>query len=311
MISPESSDFRLYYSGVAIRSTTSEHACAGCASTRGSNGRLFERDGSFRLWRCSDCGTESWVAVDGAEGAESPSEYWDLQRFESYERDEVRIEYTDRYDRLRQLAGIDSTAFRHKRVADWGGGIGNLATWAKASGAAEVTVLDTDPRALAIAGERGLTTVEVDLLDEAARFNVIFAIDVIEHVNDPAGFLDALGRHLAPGGTVVLETPSSKFWLRHLARREQPPYFGRRLRHFLYYYEHKHYFSIKGLTALADARGFDVGGVRLVGSPRSKIAASAFPGTSTMHRVLRRCTSAALAALGRRNKIWMSLERRP
>jgi 2-polyprenyl-6-hydroxyphenyl methylase/3-demethylubiquinone-9 3-methyltransferase len=45
-----------------------------------------------------------------------------------------------------------------------------------------------------------------DLLAEGARFQVITALEVIEHVPDPAGFVRTLVGLLEPGGVVVLST---------------------------------------------------------------------------------------------------------
>jgi len=50
------------------------------------------------------------------------------------------------------------------------------------------------------------TGVAEDLLGEQARFPVISALEVIEHVPDPQAFLATLARLLAPGGQLFLST---------------------------------------------------------------------------------------------------------
>lgn len=45
-----------------------------------------------------------------------------------------------------------------------------------------------------------------DLAAEGARFDVVIALEVIEHVTDRAAFLAALARLVAPGGLVILST---------------------------------------------------------------------------------------------------------
>lgn len=44
------------------------------------------------------------------------------------------------------------------------------------------------------------------------RFDLVYASEVIEHVNDTASFLAELTRVLSPGGRLVLSTPNSAFW---------------------------------------------------------------------------------------------------
>lgn len=49
-------------------------------------------------------------------------------------------------------------------------------------------------------------------------FSVIFAGDLIEHLSNPGLFLDAVKRHLAPGGRLILTTPNT-FNLFNLAEK--------------------------------------------------------------------------------------------
>ncbi|MBL8473232.1 MAG: methyltransferase domain-containing protein [Rhodocyclaceae bacterium] len=67
---------------------------------------------------------------------------------------------------------------------------------------------------------RGFNVRCVDATSEAdlgERFDVVFIGDVLEHVNNPVGLLAFAGRHLAPGGRVLVSTPnpfSRKFFRR-------------------------------------------------------------------------------------------------
>jgi len=48
--------------------------------------------------------------------------------------------------------------------------------------------------------------VAADLIAEGARFDVVTALEVIEHVPDPAGFVAGLAQLVRPGGLVVVST---------------------------------------------------------------------------------------------------------
>src|SRR5580704_11179670 len=43
------------------------------------------------------------------------------------------------------------------------------------------------------------------------RYNVIFLFDVLEHIADERGFLEALLYHLAPGGRLILNVPAGQW----------------------------------------------------------------------------------------------------
>jgi 2-polyprenyl-6-hydroxyphenyl methylase/3-demethylubiquinone-9 3-methyltransferase len=100
------------------------------------------------------------------------------------------------------------------RLLDVGCGAG-LAAEALATRGFDVLGIDAAEAALAAAeahaAGRGLpiayraTSVEA-LADEGARFPVVTALEVIEHVADPAAFLRTLGRVMAPGGLLFVST---------------------------------------------------------------------------------------------------------
>lgn len=106
---------------------------------------------------------------------------------------------------LKPLAG--------KRALDVGCGAGLVAEPLARMGAA-VTAIDAAPESIAVArdhaGEMGLAidyrACGVETLTET--FDLVTALEVAEHVTDPAFFIRALADRLTPGGLLILSTPN-------------------------------------------------------------------------------------------------------
>ena len=132
----------------------------------------------------------------------------------------VRLGYIR--DRIDQHWHLDECTLRPltgKTALDVGCGAGLLAEPLARMGA-EVTAVDAAPELIAVAKAHadasGLAidyrAIGVEGLD--ARFDLITAMEVIEHVADPSAFVASLAARLAPGGLLILSTPNRTAWSR-------------------------------------------------------------------------------------------------
>ena len=130
----------------------------------------------------------------------------------------VRLKYVrDQIDRHWQCDECDRRPLAGKTALDVGCGAGLLAE-ALARLGASVTGIDASPEVIAVAREHSIKSgLEIDYrsgdvqqLD--GRFDLVTSMEVVEHVSDPALFMQALSKRLAPGGLLVLSTPNATAW---------------------------------------------------------------------------------------------------
>lgn len=106
------------------------------------------------------------------------------------------------------LAEVDRFAGRPVRVLDFGAGIGTFADMVR--GARPDVVVDClEPSGPEAAGlrERGYTVI-ADLADATATYDVVYALNVLEHIEHDAAALSGLRRVLSPDGVVVIYVPA-------------------------------------------------------------------------------------------------------
>jgi 2-polyprenyl-3-methyl-5-hydroxy-6-metoxy-1,4-benzoquinol methylase len=62
--------------------------------------------------------------------------------------------------------------------------------------------------------EKGFNIITADAqnFDLGQTFDVIYAGDIIEHLEDFSGFLESCKRHLRPGGALLISTPNPWYW---------------------------------------------------------------------------------------------------
>lgn len=132
----------------------------------------------------------------------------------------VRLKYLrDQVDQHWQADECSRTPLDGKTALDVGCGAG-LLTEPLARLGARVTGLDASPEVIAVARDHaramGLEIHyrigEVQKLE--GQFDLVTAMEVVEHVADPPAFIAALAKRLAPGGLLIMSTPNATGWSR-------------------------------------------------------------------------------------------------
>jgi 2-polyprenyl-3-methyl-5-hydroxy-6-metoxy-1,4-benzoquinol methylase len=168
----------------------------------------------WRMVRCASCGL---VFADPPPETDLEQAYADLEDPEYEEGNEYRLL------QMRRLMWSITRRRSSGTLLDVGAGTGLLVRAAQEAGFQAIGV---EPSRRAATAARSLNGVEVlqGVLPHAglgdARFDVITAVDVIEHVMNPVGLLRTMVGYLAPGGLLVVTTPDVSSWApRVLGRR--------------------------------------------------------------------------------------------
>jgi|SRR5579863_1528155 len=91
---------------------------------------------------------------------------------------------------------------------------------------------------------------DVNLLRERGQkcFDLVVAFDIIEHTHNPIKFLMDIREILAPGGWLILATPDTGHFLRHLMRSRWP---------MLQPLQHTYLFSRKAMRKVLEEAGYN------------------------------------------------------
>ena len=127
----------------------------------------------------------------------------------------VRLKYIrDQIDQHWQCDECSRTPLAGKTALDVGCGAGLLSEPLARLGA-KVVGVDASPEVIAVAREHAaIDGLDIDyrLADVAGlggAFDLVTAMEVVEHVAEPAAFVRALAKRLAPGGLLMMSTPNA------------------------------------------------------------------------------------------------------
>lgn len=176
--------------------------------------------------------------------------------YTDYLADEANIRKTvnKRFDHIEKFAA------QNGRMLDVGCALGFFIDEASQRGW-QVEGLDVSQYAVDYVRARfGYTVYNGSLSDVAlpqAAYDLVTMYDVIEHVPDPRGYMQAVSDLLRTGGIFELATPDVGSLPARLT--------GKRWIGYKLSDEHVYYFSVKTLTRMLDETGFDVVHVRHIG----------------------------------------------
>lgn len=155
---------------------------------------LPDGDGLLRLWRCENCDLRFYDPMTtGDEGF-----YEALQRFDWY------------YLADKEEYGVASRHIgEHDNVLEIGSG---RAAFAKKIRCASYLGLEFSSSAIRMAAEQGIQlvgeTIQAHALTHPEQYDVVCSFQVLEHVSDVRGFVEASVVCLKPGGRLIYSVPN-------------------------------------------------------------------------------------------------------
>lgn len=164
---------------------------------------------------------ETTIVKDEAERfGRLASDWWDPKGRSAmlHKLNPVRLKYVrDQIDQHWQCDECSRKPLEGRSVLDVGCGGGLLAEPLARLGG-RVTGLDASPEVISVAREHA-AAMDLDIDYRAGdvqelkdRFDLVTAMEVIEHVADPALFVEALAKRLAAGGLLIMSTPNATGW---------------------------------------------------------------------------------------------------
>lgn len=238
--------------------------------------------GSSGLFACRSCGSWTYLPRPDSTGQAAihdTEDYFDHPYFELRRNLSPAILRRCRNVFAKLDRASSAAALRGQRMLDVGCDTGVFLQAAAQEFGVVPVGIDTASRAIATAQRQGieahLTRLE-SAPDHLRDFPAITAIDVVEHVTDPAGFLRGIRKRLRPGGVTYLETPNIRSTVYSIGRGLSTLTQGRpkRLIERLFPPQHVQYFTPSSFAALARAAGFEIVSIDTRVLPWDDIAAA-------------------------------------
>jgi SAM-dependent methyltransferase len=259
-------------------------SCAACAAALGEAPMV--RLGPARLEGCRCCG--SWTYLPRPTPAEQAAvhdnaDYFEHPYFRERRQDAVAARRRCRlaFDRLGAVVPLER--LRGRRMLDVGCDTGALLRAAAELYGVVPVGVDVASRSVEEARTNGVEAYCCELAaapGHLSGLDVITAVDLVEHVVDPEGFLREVRDRLAPGGVAYLETPNIRSLvyrtgrlLHRLTGGRPRPTFER-----LFPPQHVQYFSERGFALLAEMAGLEVARLDKRVLPRADLATSLLVG---------------------------------
>ena len=238
--------------------------CAACGSP--FRGSMKVRLANSRLMECAVC--RVWLYVPRPCSMEQVAihdsvDYFEHPYFGLRRTAQLAIDRRCRWVFQRIAAAQHPDSLRGQRLLDVGCDTGAfLLSAARQFGVVPVGI-DVARKAVEVASSGGIevyrATIE-NAPESLQDFPVVTAVDLIEHVADPRGFLREIRRRLRPGGAVYLETPNICSAVYRTGRLLCNMTGGRPWRTFerLFPPQHIQYFTMASLRRMAVDSGLEV-----------------------------------------------------
>ena len=171
----------------------------------------------------------------------------------------------ERFDAVRELikssSVLDIGCASRNRREDWMHGL-------IAEQCSDLVGIDLDETAVEMLRAKGhdIRVGDARDFDLGRKFEVVFAGEVIEHIDDVRGFLQSVKRHLLPGGRLVLTTPNAFYFANFVYRLGG---------HVRVHPEHTCWYCEDTMRRVLDMNGFDQVDITFIGhtTPRRGRAA--------------------------------------